>query len=183
MLSSEWLFLTTIGANDVNFATKVANFTSANKNASFTGPLAFLNTYQYVLSTSVLTGIGAATEFQAGVSFWNNYGRVLYNATAGQLAFNSTTSPKPTLRTTSQSRIWNSALNWALGFFGTTYMATVNENLSGLTTPYNLVVIAEGEFHRSGHIRVRHLSGRKNVLTRCRRYGERHSSELRLLFE
>jgi hypothetical protein len=43
---------------------------------SFTGPLTFLNTYQYVMQdTGLLTGIGAVTEFQSGVTFWNRYGR------------------------------------------------------------------------------------------------------------
>ena len=41
---------------------------------------------------SYLTGIGAQTEFQAGVTFWNRYGRTLYNASVGQLAYNATAS-------------------------------------------------------------------------------------------
>ena len=40
------------GINDENFAAKVFNFTSANPNSQFTGPLTFLNTY-----VSKLTGI------------------------------------------------------------------------------------------------------------------------------
>lgn len=67
------------GENDANFAQKLSNFTSANKgNASalFTGPLSFLNTYTYeIQDTGLLTGIGASTEFLAGVTFWNRYGR------------------------------------------------------------------------------------------------------------
>ena len=35
------------GLNDENLGAKVYNFTSANPNASFTGPLSFLNSYQY----------------------------------------------------------------------------------------------------------------------------------------
>jgi hypothetical protein len=54
----------------------VANFTKANVNASFTGPLSFLNSYQYQQKEGFLTGLGAETEFASGVSFWNTYGRI-----------------------------------------------------------------------------------------------------------
>ena len=40
------------GLNDENFAAKVLNFTKANPNAKFTGPLAFLNTYEYQMGES-----------------------------------------------------------------------------------------------------------------------------------
>ena len=71
------------GVNGQRFAQKVAG---SAPTGLFTGPLEFLNTYQYELSGSVLTGLGASAEFQAGVTFWNRYGRTLYNASAGQLA-------------------------------------------------------------------------------------------------
>lgn len=59
------------GANDQNFATKLSTFQS-NSTASFTGPLSFLNGYQYAITdTGLLTGIGAVTEISSGVSFWN----------------------------------------------------------------------------------------------------------------
>ena len=57
------------GANDQNFAAKVLNYTLANKNTSFTGPLAFLNSYEYQMGSSLLTGLGAATEFSSGVCY------------------------------------------------------------------------------------------------------------------
>jgi hypothetical protein len=100
------------GLNDEGFAQKILNWTNANPSKQFTGPLAFLNTYKYQMGESFLTGIGAVTEFQSGVTHWNRYGRILYNATLGQLAYNAsfsngTARPKPVLRTTSQSRIWN----------------------------------------------------------------------------
>jgi len=59
------------GANDENFAAKVMNWTAANSTKKFTGPLSFLNTYQYQMGESYLTGLGATTEFMAGVQFWN----------------------------------------------------------------------------------------------------------------
>lgn len=137
------------GANDENFAAKVLNFTTAQTNASFTGPLSFLTNYRYQLGESYLTGIGALAEFSSGVQFWNRYGRLLYNATSGQLAYNATYNngsarPKPVLRTTSQSRIENSQINWALGFFGTSYEQTPNPTFANATSAFEVVVIPEG---------------------------------------
>jgi hypothetical protein len=137
------------GENDEHFAAKLFNFTSAKGSASFTGPLAFLNSYQYQMGESYLTGIGAATEFASGVQFWNKYGRVLYNATKGQLSYNAsfvngTARPKPVLRTTGQSRIENSQINWALGFFGTSFQQTQDPTLANATSAFDVVIIPEG---------------------------------------
>ena len=136
------------GTNDERFASKVLNYTRAGQ-GSFTGPLAFLNSYHYEMSEGYLTGLGASASFMAGVAFWNNYGRILYNASVGQLAYNAsypngTARPKPVLRTTSQSRIYNSEVNWALGFFGTSFERVPNPNLTNASTPFNVVVIPEG---------------------------------------
>jgi Histidine phosphatase superfamily (branch 2) len=106
--------------------------------------------YQYpVVDTGLLTGIGATTELAAGVSFWNRYGRTLYNATAGQLAYNASfpngTARVPiVLRTTGQSRIENSEINWALGFFGSSFLTVPNPSFTNITRPYEVVVIPEG---------------------------------------
>ncbi|KUJ23822.1 putative phytase [Mollisia scopiformis] len=138
------------GGNDARFAQKLSNFTSGNSTASFTGPLAFLNKYQYVMQDSgLLTGIGASTEFAAGVTFWNRYGRTLYNATQAQLAYNASypngTARAPVvLRTTSQSRIENSQINWALGFFGTSFQTVPDPTLANFTSPFEVVIIPEG---------------------------------------
>ena len=37
------------GGNDERFASKVKNFTIANATSQFTGPLAFLNSYEYIM--------------------------------------------------------------------------------------------------------------------------------------
>ncbi|KAK3075030.1 hypothetical protein LTR53_002000 [Teratosphaeriaceae sp. CCFEE 6253] len=140
------------GENDANFAAKVYNYTSTNPGVSFTGPLAFLNSYQYqVASTGYLTGLGASTEFQSGVTFWNRYGRTLYNATQTQLQYNATyqnltARPKPVLRTTGQSRIENSQINWALGFFGPSFYVMPDPALSVLANNslFDVVIIPEG---------------------------------------
>lgn len=133
------------GINDENFAAKVFNFTQGGIKTGFTGPLAFLNTYRYIMGESYLTGLGAAVEFQSGVQFWNRYGRTLYNATKGQLAYNATGRAKPVLRTTGQSRIENSQINWALGFFGPSFNVTPDPTLSTLANPpFDVVIIPEG---------------------------------------
>ncbi|KAK4088553.1 multiple inositol polyphosphate phosphatase-like protein [Purpureocillium lilacinum] len=136
------------------FAQKVANHTSAHSRESrggFSGPLKFLNSYTYILNdTGLLTGVGAATEVSAGVSFWNRYGRTLYNASAAQLQYNpvfasnGSTRPRVTLRTTGQSRIENSQINWALGFFGPSFNATPDPALTEWTSPFKVVIIPEG---------------------------------------
>lgn len=137
------------GGNDVNFATRLQNLTAANATAKFTGPLSFLNGYRYNLGSGLLVGEGAVQSFEGGVTFWQRYGRVLYNATQGQLAYNAsypngTARVKPTLRTTGQSRIYNSEINWALGFFGPSFMTVPSPTIANASTPFNLVVIPEG---------------------------------------
>jgi hypothetical protein len=125
------------------------NWTAANSTKKFTGPLTFLNSYEYQMGSSYLTGLGASTEFMAGVQFWNRYGRTLYNASVAQLAYNAsnpdgTARTKPVLRTTGQSRIWNSQINWALGFFGISFQEVPDPTLANYTMPFNVVVIPEG---------------------------------------
>ncbi|UNI24664.1 3-phytase [Purpureocillium takamizusanense] len=145
------------------FAQKVANHTRGDSRGggggggggggdSFGGPLKFLNTYTYILNdTGLLTGVGAATEFSAGISFWNRYGRTLYNASAAQLQYGpvfanngSARRPRVTLRTTGQSRIENSQINWALGFFGPSFNATPDPALTQWAAPFEVVIIPEG---------------------------------------
>ncbi|KAK2595467.1 hypothetical protein QQS21_006807 [Conoideocrella luteorostrata] len=134
-----------------HFAQKVSNFTKANGGEKFTGPLQFLNSYVYVMDgTGLLTGYGAGTEFEAGVSFWNRYGRTLYNAATAQLQYspvfagNGSSRPKMTLRTTGQSRIENSQINWALGFFGPSFNSTPDPSLVHWESPFNVTIIPEG---------------------------------------
>ncbi|KAG0645648.1 Myo-inositol-hexaphosphate 3-phosphohydrolase A [Hyphodiscus hymeniophilus] len=142
------------GVNDQQFADKLSNFTkAASGNSSvglFTGPLSFLNGYQYIMQdTGLLTGIGAITEFQSGVSFWNRYGRTLFNASLAQLAYNSTIDngtarPPVVIRTTSQSRIQNTQISWSLGFFGPSFRTIASPTLANWTAPFERVVIPEG---------------------------------------
>lgn len=103
------------------------------------------------MGESYLTGLGATTEFASGVQFWNQYGRLLYNASVGQVQYNGsyangTARPKPVLRTTGQSRIQNSQISWALGFFGPSFYEAVDPTLSafGNGSLFDVVVIPEG---------------------------------------
>jgi hypothetical protein len=137
------------GSNDENFGSKIANWTRDHPNAKFSGPLSFLNSWHYVMSQSLLVSRGAVQSMDAGARFWAQYGRVLYNATEGQLAYNHTFSngtarPKLTLRTTGQSRIENSGVNWALGFFGPSFMETPNPTIANATASFNWIIIPEG---------------------------------------
>jgi len=138
------------GTNDMRFAGKLTNYTTARPSSAFSGPLSFLNSYEYILGSSYLTGLGAVTEMQSGVQFWNRYGRTLYNASVAQLAYNASNPsgsarPKPVLRTTGQSRIWDSQINWALGFFGTSFQMTPDPTLEGFDDAFDVVVIPEGD--------------------------------------
>jgi hypothetical protein len=116
----------------------------------FGGPLTFFNSYQYIMKdTGLLTGIGASTEFAAGVSFWNRYGRTLYNASISQTQYNATfpngtARPPVVLRTTSRSRIENSQISWALGFFGPSFETVPEPALANWTSPFRVVIIPEG---------------------------------------
>jgi hypothetical protein len=100
--------------------------------------------------SGLLTNIGATTEFESGATFWNRYGRTLYNATVAQLQYNAsypndTARPKPVLRTTGQSRIENSQISWALGFFGPSFYAIPDPTLSAFTNGslFDVVIIPE----------------------------------------
>jgi hypothetical protein len=92
-----------------------------------------------------LTAIGAQTEISSGSTFWTQYGRLLYKEMSGSVQWNDslnvfpngTARPKPLLRTTSQERIYESAIWWAFGFFN-------NSDSESSNTSYDLLVIPEG---------------------------------------
>jgi hypothetical protein len=48
------------------------------------------------------------------------------------------------LRTTGQSRIENSQINWALGFFGPSFQTIPDPTLANWTSPFSVVIIPEG---------------------------------------
>ncbi|SZF00594.1 unnamed protein product [Blumeria hordei] len=143
---TEWI---NDGENNQRFGDKVTSFTTTHPDNLFTGPLKFLNSWSLVFpDQGLLTGTGAVAEVAAGVKFWNQYGRTLYNASFGQLAYNSsfpdgTQRPPLVLRTTDQSRMQNTQINWALGFFGSSISPTPNPSFENATQPYEVVILSE----------------------------------------
>ena len=98
-----------------NFFAKVKEIGGA------TGPLAFLNDWEYILGEDTLMETGQSTEATSGAHFWLQYGRLLYRATRETLARwdpalnvypNGTARSKPVFRTTGQDRILESARWW-----------------------------------------------------------------------
>jgi 3-phytase len=103
------------------FAAKVANYSKQNPNKKVgSGPLSFLNDWEYMLGENLLLPSGAATEATAGALFWSQYGRLLYRAGPGDATYdssmnvflNGTARQKPTFRTTDYPRILESARWW-----------------------------------------------------------------------
>ncbi|KAJ8699287.1 hypothetical protein PTI98_002418 [Pleurotus ostreatus] len=90
-----------------NLATKL-NSDTKSWNAS--GPLSFLSDWTYKLGEEVLTPFGRQQLYDLGISMRLKYGYLLKNFTE--------TNTIPIFRTESQDRMLNSAINFALGFFG-----------------------------------------------------------------
>lgn len=131
------------GLNIERFTTKVTEAIEGGKH--FTGPLAFLNSWRNTLGGEFLTGTGAMSEIASGVHFWNTYGRMLYNASGGQLGYQPEhTDRRPLLRSTTQSRIHNSLNNWALGFFGPSYQESARFS-ANWTDDFRTLLIPEVE--------------------------------------
>lgn len=78
------------------------------------GDLAFLNTWKYKLGSEVLTPFGRSQMFQLGVSYRQKYGFLIPFESDRPRDPNNL----PVFRTTSQHRMYHSALNFAAGFFG-----------------------------------------------------------------
>lgn len=105
-----------------DFAAKLTNYSKAHSGkAVASGPLKFLNNWKYVIGEDILMETGAATEATSGAHFWIKYGRLLYRPDRDNVAAwnsslnvypNGTARPKPVFRTTSQSRILESARWW-----------------------------------------------------------------------
>ncbi|KAF9736085.1 histidine acid phosphatase [Paraphaeosphaeria minitans] len=129
------------GLNIERFTEKVME--ASKDGEHFKGPLAFLNSWRNTLGGEYLTGTGAMAEIASGVQFWNVYGRLLYNASAGQLGYQpEDVDRRPLLRTPSQSRMHNSMTNWALGFFGPSYQESAQFS-SNWTDAFRTLIIPE----------------------------------------
>ncbi|WFD42840.1 hypothetical protein MPSI1_001490 [Malassezia psittaci] len=88
------------------FGAAVWNATKAKK-LQASGPLDFLNRWNYSLGAEVLVHQGAQELFDSGVHHYYQYAKLLDGL-----------KHKPVFRTTSQSRMLDSARYWSLGFFG-----------------------------------------------------------------
>lgn len=131
------------GLNIEKFTAKAVEIIKAGKR--FKGPLAFLNSWRNILGGEYLTGTGAMAEIASGVQFWNLYGRLLYNASEGQLGYQpEDVDRRPLLRTPSQSRMHNSMTNWALGFFGPSYQENA-QFASNWTKAFRTLIVPEVE--------------------------------------
>lgn len=81
--------------------------TTRNNTFKATGDLEFMNHWNYSLGQAILVHQGAQELFDSGVKAYYSYAKLLEN-----------TTHKPVIRTTSGSRMLDSARYWALGFFG-----------------------------------------------------------------
>ncbi|WFD43224.1 hypothetical protein MPSI1_001881 [Malassezia psittaci] len=88
------------------FGAAVWNASQARK-LQASGPLEFLNHWNYSLGAEVLVHQGAQEVFDSGVHHYYQYAKLLEHL-----------KHKPVLRTTSQSRMLDTARYWSLGFFG-----------------------------------------------------------------
>ena len=88
------------------FGHKINNKTKAKK-LKAKGDLAFLNHWNYSMGSQLLVHQGAQENFDSGVRAYYQYAKLLENV-----------KEKPVFRTTSQSRMLDTARYWLLGFFG-----------------------------------------------------------------
>ncbi|TIA87770.1 hypothetical protein E3P99_02972 [Wallemia hederae] len=96
----------------LKFSEKLSTAVKANMNSDnaigFNGELAFLNEWRYAIGHSILTPVGRWQLYNSGAGFRLKYGHLLTKLT----------SHKPVFRTTTQDRMFKSAINWLAGFFG-----------------------------------------------------------------
>lgn len=92
-----------------HFGNFISNLTMSNTTFGFDGPLSFLNDWTYDLGSNLLTPAGSQQMYDSGVQSYYRYS-ALYNSTAQK--------HKPIVRSTSQSRVIDSATYYNLGFFG-----------------------------------------------------------------
>ncbi|CAH7670101.1 histidine phosphatase superfamily [Phakopsora pachyrhizi] len=89
-----------------------------NESLKARGLLNFLNHWNYELGAEVLTPFGRSQMFQLGVAYRQKYGFLLAKYKSNNNVNKTKDSKKLVFRTTSQDRMYNSAINFAAGFFG-----------------------------------------------------------------
>lgn len=99
------------------FAEKLKESITNTTDATF----AWVAHWSYLLESELLVPQGFATEYASGSSFWASHGRHLF--ANGELLFDWDANwieqdrPKVVVRATEQERIYESAKEWAAGFF------------------------------------------------------------------
>ncbi|OJZ83684.1 hypothetical protein ASPFODRAFT_209421 [Aspergillus luchuensis CBS 106.47] len=97
-----------------SWAQKIINSTASGNN--FTGPLSFLNDWDYGLGLEILVPKGRQELYDSGVLNFYNYGHL----------FSSSSAHKLVARTTTQDRMLKSAENFLAGFFGLEWTEKAN---------------------------------------------------------
>ncbi|KAI0058243.1 phosphoglycerate mutase-like protein [Artomyces pyxidatus] len=97
----------TSGSAPASFAGRVHKAANSSSGVTFSGALAFLDTWTFKLGAEILTPLGREQLYSLGVSSRVRYGDLLKG-------FNAL----PVWRTTSEERMVDSALQFAAGFFG-----------------------------------------------------------------
>ncbi|THU80110.1 phosphoglycerate mutase-like protein [Dendrothele bispora CBS 962.96] len=101
----------------------------AAKDWTATGDLEFLNEWTYKLGEEVLTPFGRQQLYDLGISMRLKYGFLLNNFTE--------TNALPVFRTESQDRMLNSAMNFAIGFFGYPFQEQYQQSITIEASGFN----------------------------------------------
>ncbi|KAF9026466.1 phosphoglycerate mutase-like protein [Hymenopellis radicata] len=109
-----------------NFSSRL-NAVAGDLTAS--GDLEFLNEWTYKLGEEVLTPFGRQQLYDLGISMRLKYGFLLKNFTEA--------SRLPVFRTESQDRMLNSAMNFAIGFFGYPFQDQYQQSITIEESGYN----------------------------------------------
>ncbi|KAK0243834.1 phosphoglycerate mutase-like protein [Armillaria nabsnona] len=96
---------------------------------SASGDLEFLNEWTYKLGEEVLTPFGRQQLYDLGISMRLKYGYLLKNFTESNTI--------PVFRTESQDRMLNSAMNFAIGFFGYPFEGQYQQSITIEETGFN----------------------------------------------
>ncbi|PKI84653.1 hypothetical protein MVES1_001877 [Malassezia vespertilionis] len=128
------------------FGEVIANATKDNKLGA-SGDLDFLKQWKYPIGAEVLVHQGAQELFDSGVKMFYDYGKLLDNKTDHKIV----------VRTTSQSRMLDSARYWTLGFFGWNAPQQVDievlteyENQNNSLAPYEVCTNSNKDSFRIG---------------------------------
>ncbi|KAJ3742522.1 phosphoglycerate mutase-like protein [Lentinula detonsa] len=130
------------------------------------GELEFLNEWRYKLGEEVLTPFGRQQLFDLGVSMRLKYGFLLERFTEKERV--------PVFRTESQDRMLNSAINFAIGFFGYPHYDKYQQSITIEADGFNNTLAPYDTCHNA---RYRPISDRGTWYVE--RWAERYLNETR----